>query len=63
MIVPGSVVQLKSGGPKMTVEKIAGSTCECVWYHYESRFIGGPPPTLQRANFLTYTLKTVEDKP
>ncbi|WP_173089006.1 DUF2158 domain-containing protein [Devosia sp. 1635] len=28
---PGDVVQLKSGGPKMTVEKIEGGQAVCVW--------------------------------
>ena len=29
---PGDVVQLKSGGPKMTVESInEDGSCDCVW--------------------------------
>lgn len=28
----GDVVQLKSGGPKMTVGEMAGSYVECLWH-------------------------------
>jgi uncharacterized protein YodC (DUF2158 family) len=28
----GDLVQLKSGGPKMTVEKLEGSEVSCVWF-------------------------------
>lgn len=28
----GDIVQLKSGGPKMTLESISGSTASCVWF-------------------------------
>jgi uncharacterized protein YodC (DUF2158 family) len=28
----GSIVQLRSGGPVMTVESIDGATCKCVFY-------------------------------
>ena len=30
-IKPGDVVELKSGGPKMTVDSIDGSEAWCVW--------------------------------
>ena len=30
---PGKVVQLKSGGPNMTIEEdIDGDTCNCQWF-------------------------------
>ncbi len=28
----GDVVQLKSGGPRMTVEEIDGKLIDCVWF-------------------------------
>jgi uncharacterized protein YodC (DUF2158 family) len=28
----GDVVQLKSGGPRMTVTKISGEQCRCKWF-------------------------------
>lgn len=31
-VVVGSVVQLRSGGPVMTVESISGEMCKCVFY-------------------------------
>ena len=31
-VAPGSVVQIKSGGPKMTVEGVADNLVLCVWH-------------------------------
>jgi uncharacterized protein YodC (DUF2158 family) len=50
---PGDVVQLKSGGPAMTVsDKSAGQTV-CEWFE------GSSP---KRANFKTATLAKIEPK-
>lgn len=38
-IEEGSVVQLKSGGPVMTVEDILGTSARVVWYDPERRDI------------------------
>lgn len=32
----GDVVSLLSGGPKMTIESIAGASVQCVWFHVSS---------------------------
>jgi uncharacterized protein YodC (DUF2158 family) len=31
---PGDLVTLKSGGPVMTVDDVAGETVTCVWFTY-----------------------------
>jgi uncharacterized protein YodC (DUF2158 family) len=37
-LVPGDVVGLRSGGPKMTVERIAGNGfVYCVWFNKDER--------------------------
>lgn len=33
----GDVVQLKSGGPRMTVKEVNGSEVVCVWFAGEKR--------------------------
>jgi uncharacterized protein YodC (DUF2158 family) len=47
---PGDVVQLNSGGPKMTVSWVEGLEAYCVWFE------GGKQ---QGATFPQSTLKTV----
>ena len=35
---PGDVVQLNSGGPKMTVEAVqSDGTLRCVWFHEDGK--------------------------
>jgi len=38
-IQPGDVVQLKSGGPRMTVNHIEGTGVVCVWFVAHKREI------------------------
>jgi uncharacterized protein YodC (DUF2158 family) len=40
-IKPGDVVQLKSGGPLMTVEKIVGDSAKCDWFDEKHKQCGG----------------------
>jgi len=40
----GDVVQLKSGGPKMTVNEIANTQTNCVWFVGGSRESGNFDP-------------------
>ncbi len=39
-IKAGDVVQLKSGGPKMTVRSVTGRECKCQWFD-ESKLTSG----------------------
>ena len=48
---PGDVVQLKSGGPAMTVSKVEGDICHCAW------FTGAE---VKRSSFKTETLETYQ---
>jgi len=44
-IKPGDVVQLKSGGPLMTVEKIiGGDSARCDWFDDKHKQCGGVFP-------------------
>lgn len=52
-IEPGSVVQMKSGGPYMTVESVTGSTAVCVWQDKSEK--------QQRATFSLVTLDNTAD--
>jgi uncharacterized protein YodC (DUF2158 family) len=59
---PGDEVQLKSGGPVMTVERITKDSknqdevvIACIWFHYE-----GKKQILNRNNFLPVTLRKYE---
>jgi len=36
----GDIVQLKSGGPKMTVDKIFGDSYRCIWFSGSKREVG-----------------------
>lgn len=38
----GSVVGLISGGPKMTVRKVLGDGCDCVWFVWTGSDWTGP---------------------
>lgn len=55
---PGDQVQLKSGGPVMTVERIGKDqrmredVVFCVWFHFE-----GKKQTLNRDSFLPVTIE------
>jgi uncharacterized protein YodC (DUF2158 family) len=44
----GTVVQLKSGGPMMTVEGTSDDVISCIWMN---------GPVVQRAQFETQTLR------
>lgn len=48
--VVGDTVQLKSGGPIMTVEDLDENSVDCVWFNGK---------TEKRNNFITATLKKV----
>ena len=37
---PGEVVQLKSGGPRMTVEEIEGDQVDCTWFEKNKQHHG-----------------------
>ena len=53
---PGDVVQLKSGGPSMTVTAVEGSYASCTWFNEKSQIATG--------DFLLVTLaKVAEDVP
>ena len=47
----GDTVQLKSGGPLMTVEKITNQTASCQWFDDKN---------LKEAEFLVSSLKEVD---
>lgn len=46
----GDVVQLKSGGPVMTVYNVDGSSIGCIWFDDKNKKISAPfiPETLQK---------------
>ncbi|EFL87654.1 YodC family protein [Ahrensia sp. R2A130] len=47
----GDVVQLKSGGPLMTVDEVRGETAKLVWFDdHEMRNGTAPLSGLQKAN-------------
>lgn len=48
----GEIVQLKSGGPKMTVDEVSPFEVECVWFAGAKR---------ESAMFSTETLMSVPD--
>jgi uncharacterized protein YodC (DUF2158 family) len=50
----GSVVQLKSGGPLMTVKAITGREVTCTWFDDDNK--------LQSATFPAEVLKLYEDE-
>ena len=52
-IEEGSVVELKSGGPSMTIEDTLGTSARVVWYDEERRDI-------QRAEIALSALQLVE---
>jgi uncharacterized protein YodC (DUF2158 family) len=45
----GDVVVLKSGGPKMTVDKISGNEVQCVWFEGANQKYGAFPPNALKA--------------
>jgi len=58
----GETVQLKSGGPRMTVESVEGTNVTCVWFHEQTAKYGtfpaatlnhytAPTTTVRRATF------------
>lgn len=40
----GDVVLLLSGGPKMTVESVAGASVQCVWFHVSAIHVASGRP-------------------
>lgn len=52
MFKGGNIVRLKSGGPKMTVDKVNNSKISCVWFKDEH---------LKTAIFRKDTLESVDD--
>lgn len=53
-IKEGAIVQLKSGGPNMTVEEIFDKSAKCVWF--EKNDEGGP----HKAEFLIVSLNIAD---
>jgi uncharacterized protein YodC (DUF2158 family) len=37
---PGDVVQLKSGGPRMTIDNVDGDKVECCWFEKDKQQYG-----------------------
>lgn len=42
----GEVVQLKSGGPRMTVKSVNGDDTDCVWFEKSKQHSGTFPTAL-----------------
>ena len=56
-VVVGSVVQLKSGGPTMTVQaKLEKGQCDCAWFDKQDQCC------VQRHTFAIESLEVVDDK-
>ncbi len=48
----GDVVELKSGGPEMTVGKVAGETCVAIWFDENNELceVGFPTAALVKCD-------------
>ena len=55
-IKKGSVVTLKSGGPKMTLVEIEGEVLLCKWFYGDVRY-----ETIQEGKFSAASLVVVEN--
>ncbi|MBP0438001.1 DUF2158 domain-containing protein [Tianweitania sediminis] len=59
-LAPGDVVQLKSGGPRMTIEKVEGAQAVCAWMdRIAHNNLGSYQP--QRHTFASAALIKVEE--
>jgi uncharacterized protein YodC (DUF2158 family) len=56
----GDIVNLKSGGPRMTVENCESNTCHCVWFVHTGPT--GVTQTLERGVFPSAALKPVRER-